>query len=194
MSDLILASTSPYRAQALQRLGLHFRQEAPRCDEDALKQQGHAADEMACFLAQEKARSVAQAFPQAVVIGSDQLALHRGQILGKPGSTAAAQTQLQALSGSAHHLLTAMHICSPQGEHRHLDRTVLHMRALSPEAIARYVSLDQPLNCAGAYKIEAAGIGLFTRIESEDHSAITGLPLLALMSHLIALGIPFPSE
>ncbi|TVR12202.1 MAG: septum formation protein Maf [Planctomycetota bacterium] len=193
MRPVILASTSPYRAQALHRLGLHFRQEAPLCDEEALKAHRNDPQDLASYLAQEKARSVAREYPQAIVIGSDQLAFANGVILGKPGSAQAACEQLQALSGKRHCLLTALHVCSPEGEQQHLDCTTLHMRHLDTAAIERYVRHDNPIDCAGAYKIEAAGISLFSSIESQDHSAITGLPMIALVSMLMHLGISIPS-
>lgn len=192
MPDLILASTSRYRRALLERLGMPFRGEAPRCDEEALKVPGMAPRALAEHLADAKARSVAAEFPQAVVIGSDQLVALGDEVLGKPGDEARARAQLARLAGREHVLVTAMTVIAPSGIHRHTDVTTLAMRALDAEAIARYVAADRPLDCAGAYKLEARGIALFARIDSADHSAITGLPLIALTTILRGLGFSVP--
>lgn len=193
MPDLILASTSRYRRTLLERLGLPFRCEAPRCDEEALKDPRLAPQALAEFLAEAKATSVAVACPGAIVIGSDQLVSFDNRILGKPGTTAAATDQLAALAGHTHVLITAMTVIAADGTiHRHTDVTQLTMRQLDRAALERYVARDQPLDCAGAYKLEAAGIALFTRIESADHTAITGLPLLALTRILAKCGLTLP--
>lgn len=192
MPELILASTSPYRRQALERLGLQFTACPPDVDEEALKDPDMDGETLAKHLAHAKAKSIAQRFPSATVIGSDQLADHHGRILGKPGSTAAACAQLQSLSNSSHRLITAIEVISPQQTLSHCDITTLTMRTLNAEAIQRYVEHDTPLDCAGAYRIEGAGISLFSRIVSEDHSAITGMPLIALVSMLIQLGHTIP--
>lgn len=190
---LILASTSRYRRALLERLGVPFATEAPRCDEEALKQPGMAPRELAEFLAEAKAASVADAFPEAVVIGSDQLVEHDGEVLGKPHTSPAAVAQLERLSGRSHRLITALVVAAPGGvRRRHTDVTTLAMRALDRAALRRYVDADQPLDCAGAYKLECRGIALFGRIDSADHSAITGLPLIALTGMLHELGYAIP--
>lgn len=193
MPDLILASTSRYRRALLERLGIPFRCEAPRCDEEALKDPRLSPQALAEFLAEAKAASVATVFPGAIVIGSDQLVSLDDRILGKPGSAAAAVDQLAALAGRSHLLVTAMTVVAADGRvHRHTDVTRLTMRSLDRAALERYVARDQPLDCAGAYKLEAAGIALFTGIESADHTAITGLPLLALTRILADCGLTLP--
>lgn len=192
--DLILASTSPYRRALLERLGLPFRCRAPGVDEDALKDQGLSPRELADRLAVAKADAVArlESNPAAIVIGSDQLVAFEGKVLGKPGSVDRAVEQLLALSGRDHELITAMAVIQGSRVIQHTDVARLHVRSLSRSEIERYVLTDQPIDCAGAYKIESRGIALFEQIVCADHSAITGLPLMALTTILRDLGVPIP--
>jgi septum formation protein len=192
MSDLVLASTSLYRRQLLERLGLPFRQVAPDCDEDSLKDSSLSPAELAVSLARAKARSIADAQPQATVIGSDQVCALGNRIFGKPGSVAGACSQLASLCGQEHHLLTAVCIVHDGQDYPLLDTTRIRLRPLDDEAIARYVQRDQPVDCAGAYKLEAGGIGLVESIQSDDHSAVTGLPLIAVGRILQQLGYQSP--
>ncbi|MFT3771384.1 MAG: nucleoside triphosphate pyrophosphatase [Minicystis sp.] len=190
--NLVLASTSRYRRELLARLGLPFRAVAPACDEEALKTPDLAPEALAAKLARAKAESLRAAEPGAVIIGSDQLAAIDGVILGKPGTPDRAEAQLAMLAGRTHALVTAVAVAHPGGVIEHLDVTRLTMRPLSAAQIARYVAADAPTDCAGAYKLEARGIALFSGIEAEDHSAITGLPLIALTTILASLGFPVP--
>ena len=192
MYPIVLASTSPYRRALLERLGLAFTPLAPACDEEALKDPALAPQALAETLAAAKATSLVAEQGEAIVIGSDQLVDLDGEVLGKPGSPEAAAAQLRRMRGRSHRLITAMALAHPDGLRRHTDVTTLTMRELDDAAIERYVAADRPLDCAGAYKLEARGIALFERIESEDHSAITGLPLIALCTHLRALGVAIP--
>lgn len=193
---LILASTSRYRRQLLERLGVPFRAVAPDCDEEALKDPSLSPQNLAEFLAEAKAASIAQQDPTAVVIGSDQLAAIEingaWTILGKPGTAARAVDQLALLSGRTHLLITAMVVARGAERWRHTDLTRLTMRQLDRAALTRYVDADQPLDCAGAYKLECRGVALFSAIDSADASAITGLPLLALTRILAGLGYAVP--
>ena len=190
---LILASTSRYRRALLERLGVPFSTEAPRCDEESLKQPGMPPQALAEFLAEAKAASVADLFPDAVVIGSDQLVALDDVVLGKPHTAPAAVAQLERLSGHRHRLITALVVAGPHGaRRRHTDITTLAMRRLDRATLVRYVDADQPLDCAGAYKLECRGIALFERIDSADQSAITGLPLIALTGILGDLGYQLP--
>lgn len=195
-STLILASTSRYRRALLERLGLPFTAVAPACDEDALKDPRLAPQALAEFLAEAKAASIAMQQPTAVVIGSDQLAAvevdGRWIILGKPGTTEKAVDQLALLCGRTHVLITAMVVARGSERWRHTDITRLTMRRPDRAALERYVAADQPLDCAGAYKLECRGITLFETIDSADASAITGLPLLALTRILAGLGYAIP--
>jgi septum formation protein len=193
MPSLVLASTSIYRQELLTRLGVPFTAVAPACDEEALKDPALAPAALASHLAREKALSVAPRWPEAHVLGSDQLVEIAGEVLGKPGSREAALAQLLRLAGKAHRLITAFALACPDGSLlEHVDVHTLHMRALTQLELERYVGADLPLDCAGSYKIEARGIALFERIEGADFTAITGLPLIALASVLRARGFALP--
>jgi len=192
---LVLASTSRYRRELLARLGLPFTARAPACDEEALKANlpGRTPPErLAATLARAKAESLAEAEPGAAVLGADQVAAVDGEILGKPGSAEQAAQQLARLAGRAHVLVTAVALALDGSVREHVDVTRLFMRPLSRAQIERYVAADAPIDCAGSYRIEARGITLFERIESADHDAIVGLPLIALTSMLGAMGYPVP--
>lgn len=193
---LILASTSLYRRQLLERLGIPFRVVAPACDEESLKDPRLSPQKMAEFLAEAKTASIALQDPAAVVIGSDQLAAIEVDgawtILGKPGTAARAVEQLALLSGRTHLLITALVVARGAERWRHTDLTRLTMRQLDRAALTRYVDADQPLDCAGAYKLECRGVTLFSTIDSADASAVTGLPLLALTRMLAELGFSVP--
>jgi septum formation protein len=192
--DLVLASTSPYRRALLERLGLPFRCVSPRVDEEALKAEraGETPEALAERLALAKAASVADAFPAATVIGSDQLVAIDGEVLGKPGTADRAVAQLLRLAGHSHRLITAVAILDRGRVVSHTDVTTLHMRPLTAAELARVVAADSPLDCAGGYKLEARGITLFERIDSADHTAIVGLPLIALTTILRDLGYELP--
>jgi len=192
MTDLLLASTSPYRRQLLSRLGLPFTSVAAPVDETVLQRNVRDPELLARALARSKAGAVAENRPQAIVIGADQVCSLGDEVLGKPGTTAAAILQLQQLQGRAHRLLTAVAVQRGDQLREFLDVTTLQMRRLDDAEIRRYVDLDQPLDCAGAYKIERAGIALFDRIDSSDHTAIIGLPLLQLAAVLRQFGLPCP--
>ena len=190
--DLVLASTSSYRLALLERLGLPFRSKAPICDERAFEAEESDPIRLAGKLAQAKAASLAAEEPGATLIGCDQVLSWNGQIFGKPGTIERAVEQLVSLSGQQHALITALVVLSGPKTFRHTDVTKLWMRPLSRPAVERYVLADQPLDCAGSYKIESRGITLFERIESNDQTAITGLPLIALISILTELGFQLP--
>jgi septum formation protein len=175
----------------LERLGIPFEARWPDVDEDAVKAAWNGTPvELVRHLARAKAQSVAE--PDAVVIGSDQMAVLDGEILGKPGSTEAAVEQLSTLSGRTHELLTAVAVLTAGKLQQHLDTTRLTVRSLSREEIVRYVAADMPTDCAGSYKLESRGIALFESIESSDQTAIVGLPLIALTTILRNLGFRIP--
>ncbi|QDT43283.1 Maf-like protein YceF [Gimesia alba] len=189
---LILASTSSYRAEQLKRLGLDFETRDPQVDEALFKQAGFTPETLAEVLALEKAKQVAGQNPETIVIGGDQLVSFENTILGKPGSEQAAIDQLMAMQGKSHTLITAIAVIGPDFLETHINQTTLKMRQLDQDAIKRYVQFDQPLDCAGAYKLESQGIALFVEIQSTDHSAITGIPLIALTTLLIKAGVTLP--
>lgn len=145
-------------------------------------------------LAESKALAVSRTSPQRVVIGADQIAWFNGQILGKPGSFEACEAQLRQFSGQQVKFLTGLTVCAQAGRslRRHLDTTLVDFRVLSNDEIARYVAAEQPLNCAGGFKIEGAGISLFERVRSDDPSALIGLPLIATARALRHYGIRLP--
>ena len=191
---LILASSSPYRRAELAKLGRTFEVVPPEVDEGPLQASGLSPSELVRALALAKAQAVGERFPEALVIGSDQCAAHAGRVLGKPGSPEAAVEQLVALSGQTHRLFTAVALGdAASGEWQvAVDEHRLTMRSLTERQIRAYVAADRPTQCAGSYKIESRGIGLFERIEGDDFTAIIGLPLLALSRMLIARGVAVP--
>jgi septum formation protein len=188
--ELVLASTSKYRAAQLKTLGVHFLSEKPLCDEDLLKNNFTDPYLMATGLAQAKARSLAD--QNKVIIGGDQLIHFKGLILGKPGTAERACAQLLKMQGQSHELITAVSVIHGEKEFNFTNTTRMHMRELKSDEIERYVEQDKPLDCAGAYKIESLGIALFSRIETDDFTAIQGLPLIELSSTLRKLGYKIP--
>ena len=198
LPEIVLASTSRYRRELLARLGLPFRVRAPACDEEALKAElrGHGAalapEALTARLALAKAESLRGDEAAATIIGSDQVAALGAGVLEKPGTVERAILQLEMLAGRTHVLVTAVAVVQAGSTLEHVDITRLTMRALTREQIERYVAADSPLDCAGSYKLEQRGVTLFERIESADHSAVTGLPLIALTSMLASIGYPVP--
>jgi septum formation protein len=148
--------------------------------------------ELAERLAQHKAASLVLEEPGCTLIGCDQLVSFGGRILGKPGTAERAVDQLASMAGRTHELITALVVIRRDQQFRHTNIARLRMRALEREAIERYVAADRPFDCAGSYKLESRGIVLFDRIECDDHSAITGLPLMALVTILNELGHAIP--
>jgi septum formation protein len=192
MRTLLLASTSPYRRALLARLCLPFEVAAPQVLEDDIPNEPPQL--RAARLAQAKAQAVAQRHPEAMVIGSDQVAALDTRILHKPGDVSQCREQLAALSGNTAHFHTA---CALIGERArvkvsYLDTTSVVFRALSAQEIGRYVEREQPFDCAGSFKAEALGITLFTRIDSIDPTALVGLPLIWLASALRNCGYSLP--
>ncbi len=184
---LILASTSKYRAKLLERLALPFSAHAPGVDESLFK--SGPARQVARTLAVAKAEALVATYPDAVIIGSDQVCALDDKILDKPGTAENAHAQLSSMSGRSHELITAVAITFRGKTEVHVDETRLTMRRLSLEEIRRYVQHDNPLDCAGSYKVESLGIALFDRIESQDFTAIEGLPLLAVTAMLRRCGL-----
>lgn len=191
-ADLVLASTSVYRRELIQRLGLEVRCIAPACDEEALKHGCWTPEELAQRLALAKARSVAALHPDATVIGGDQVCALGDEVLHKPRTAERAVEQLLRMQGTQHRLVTALVVVHRGQELAHTDITRLTMRPLTRSQLERYVAADQPLDCSGAYKLEKRGIALFERIESADHNAIVGVPLMWLAGTLAQLGYAVP--
>lgn len=189
---LILASTSPYRRALLERLGLPFSTEAPGVDE--VHATGDAPSERAVRLALAKAKAVAARHPQAAVIGSDQVAVAGDIVLDKPGAVIRAREQLAQLAGTTAEFHTACAVVQGSSGFaaRHLDTTWVSFRALSGAEIERYVARERPLDCAASFKSEALGISLLRSIETEDPTALVGLPLIWLADTLRRLGYALP--
>ncbi len=187
---IILASTSPYRKKLLQQLNLAFTAQAPTVDEAVLKKTAQVSlPDLPLYLAQKKAESIAALFPQDLVIGSDQMGLFQQHPLDKPGTKDKAISQLQKLQGHTHQLLTALCVIHNGKIHSHVDVTELTMRTLSSSQIKNYVDLENPVDCAGSYKIEGLGVALFEKVQTKDPSAIVGLPLMALTKILESLQV-----
>jgi len=190
LPELILASTSPYRQELLQRLQLSFRVEASAVDETPLP--GEAPEALVCRLAEAKAQAVARRNPQAAVIGADQMAVCGTRILGKPGNAERAVEQLEWMQGQTVEFLNGIAIVAASGTEILLVPYRIVLRPLTRMEIERYVERDQPLDCAGSFRSEGLGISLVERMEGEDPHALMGLPLIALCRALRKLGYPLP--
>jgi septum formation protein len=189
---LILASGSRYRRDLLARLALPFETIAPQVNEEHLA--GESPADRALRLALGKARAVASRRPGAIVIGSDQVAAIGDQVLDKPGDAESARAQLAALGGRSARFYTA---CTLLGgtdglQLAHIDTTAVVFRPLMTEEIERYVEQERPYDCAGSFKVEALGICLIECIESQDPTALIGLPLIWLAGALRAAGFRLP--
>jgi septum formation protein len=187
---LILGSTSPYRRELLQRLRLPFEVVRPEVDETP--HAGELPMALAQRLAMEKALAVARQHPQAVVIGSDQVADLDGEPLGKPGSHERAVAQLQRMSGQTVVFQTAVAVvCIESGfAEQALAQVKVQFRQLSDAAIETYLRAEAPYDCAGSAKSEGLGIALLERIDNQDPSALVGLPLIHTCRLLRAAGLP----
>ena len=189
---LVLGSTSRYRRELLERLGLPFTVAAPHTDETP--QPGETPRALALRLALAKARAVAQQHPDAVVIGSDQVADLAGEPLGKPGEHARAVQQLRQMRGQTVVFQTAVAVvCAATGfEQVDLAPVEVKFRDLSDAEIERYLRTEQPYDCAGSAKSEGLGIALLDAIHSDDPTALIGLPLIRTCRMLRAAGLVLP--
>jgi MAF protein len=189
---LVLGSTSPFRRQLLERLGVAFETASPEVDESCLPRE-HPQD-LVRRLALAKAQAVAATHPHSLVIGSDQVACVDGSILGKPGTHQRARCQLQRASGKRVSFFTGLCLLNTDSAKFQLVCEPFHVyfRQLRPEQIERYLSREKPYNCAGSFKSEGLGIALFERMEGDDPNALVGLPLIRLISMLAVEGIEIP--
>ena len=179
-----------YRRELLSRLQLHFEALPPGVAEVHLNGESHA--DRALRLAHEKAHAIADRHPQAIVIGADQVAASGAQVLDKPGDAARCQAQLLSLSGGTARFYTACVVLGAGVRLAHVDTTTVFVRTLTADEIGRYVASERPFDCAGGFKAEGAGIALFERIESQDPTALIGLPLIWLAGALRAAGLCVP--
>jgi septum formation protein len=187
MPALILASTSPYRRELLSRLRLPFEAVAPEVDETALLAETPAA--LAERLALAKARAVAARHPGAVVIGSDQVADLDGEAIGKPGTHERAVEQLRRMSGRQVVFQTAVAVVAPGLAVIERAEVRVRFRALSDAAIEAYLRADKPYDCAGSAKVESLGVALLDAVESDDPTALIGLPLIRTCALLRRAGL-----
>ena len=184
---IVLASTSRYRRELLQRLRLPFEVHAPQVDEAALPSENPR--DTALRLARSKASNVAARFPGAIVIGSDQTVDLNGKMLGKPQSHEGALAQLQSLQGRTAVFYTALTVIGAARDQSDCVSTTVTFRNLPHAQLDAYLRADQPYDCAGSAKIESLGIALIERVESKDPTALIGLPLIRLTSMLAAAGV-----
>ena len=187
---LVLASNSSYRRALLERLRVRFEVLAPDIDERALPHE--APRDTAIRLARAKASAVADSRPDALVIGSDQVASLAGTAIGKPGTHEAALEQLRSMRGRTVVFHTALCLLDARGAAEVEVPTTVYFRRYTDEQAARYLEIDAPYDCAGAAKIESLGIALVERVESADPTALIGLPLIALVGMLERAGFTVP--
>ena len=176
--QIVLASSSPYRRELLERFGLPFSVEPPNIDESPLP--GETPSALALRLAAAKAQTVAERRPGAVVVGSDQVASLDGRIIGKPASGARAIRQLASFSGQRVEFLTGLAVARGESLRTHLDVTTARFQRFDGQRAERYVRRDNPLDCAGGIRFEGLGPLLLEGVDTEDPSAAIGLPLIAL--------------
>ena len=192
LPPIVLASSSRYRRELLARLQLPFTCHSPDIDETPL------TDELPQALVQRLALSKAQAlaahYPEHLIIGSDQVAVLDGQIIGKPLHAQGATQQLSAASGRSVVFLTGLAVIDTRTTIEQVDLVpfTVHFRTLSAAQIQRYIDLEQPFDCAGSFKSEGLGVSLFQATEGSDASSLVGLPLIRLCDMLNACGIAVP--
>ena len=192
MQELVLGSTSPFRRELLEKLGLPFSTAAPDVDES--RRRGESPEALVQRLAEAKARAVAGQFPQALIIGSDQVACVDGKILGKPGNREKAIAQLESMSGKTvcFHTGLCLYNAACGSIQVICDDFRVHFRTLRHGQIERYVDREEPFNCAGSFKSEGLGITLFEKLQGDDPNSLVGLPLIRLVTMLDREGVKLP--
>ncbi|MCP3869997.1 MAG: septum formation inhibitor Maf [Gammaproteobacteria bacterium] len=189
---LVLGSTSRYRKQLLERLGIDFTTASPSIDESA--REGEKPEALVVRLAESKARAAGSSFPDSLIIGSDQVACIEGRMLGKPGTHKAAIAQLKKAAGKRVTFYTGLCLLNTAtGAVQTVSEPFhVHFRPLTASQIENYLSKEQPYDCAGSFKSEGLGISLFERLEGDDPNALIGLPLIRLIDMLASEGISVP--
>lgn len=186
--QLLLASSSPYRRELLQRLRIPFICRSPDIDETPLADEN--AQGYVVRLAREKAAALSADYADYWIIGSDQTCVLNGRIRGKPGNASNATAQLQEASGQAVEFLTGLCLRSPDGREWFLcEPFTVFFRLLSDADIARYIALEQPFDCAGSFRVEGLGITLFEKLEGRDSNSLIGLPLIGLVDLMQEAGL-----
>lgn len=189
---LVLASKSPYRKQLLKQAGIAFDAEAANFDESRFKEDhpNLSPQELCLKLAEGKALSLSDKYPDSLIIGSDQLVELEGKILGKPRTSEKAFEQLSTMSGKVHFLHTSIALLMPnQKPYLSLNTSEIEFKKLSSSDITSYLERDEPFDCAGSYKIEKAGLLLVNSLRTTDPSAIQGLSLVDLSLGLRHFGV-----
>lgn len=189
MQPLILGSSSPFRAEILSKLGLPFVTASPDIDESPLA--GEQPEQLVQRLSEQKAYKIAESHTNALIIGSDQVAVLDGEILGKPGNHANAVKQLTAASGKIIIFLTGLALLNSQTGHIQslVESFEVEFKTLSAAQIDFYLRQEQPYQCAGSFKSEGLGISLFSKLNGDDPNSLIGLPLIRLISLLEAEGV-----
>ncbi|EGN75866.1 MAF protein [Idiomarina sp. A28L] len=192
--SVVLASSSPYRKELLERLRIPFTTAAPNIDETPLEDETHI--HLVQRLAENKARALANKFPKHLIIGSDQIAVCTGEIFGKPKDVEAAVAQLKHFSRRTVTFYTGLSVLnSESGEiHTITEPYSVYFRTLTEKMIRHYIELEQPLNCAGSFKSEGLGITLFLKMKGDDPNSLIGLPLIRLTDLLSRHGFELPEQ
>lgn len=192
MLPLLLASSSPYRRELLERLRLPFTWASPDIDEQRHDDEPAAA--LVRRLARQKAEALAASHPDHLIIGSDQVAVLGEQILGKPHTFERACEQLLAASGQQVTLLTGLALLNSATSECQVDCVpfTVNLRELDRECVERYVTAEQPLDCAGSFKAEGLGVSLFQSTHGCDATSLVGLPLIRLVDMLLNEGVQIP--
>lgn len=189
MKKIVLGSTSPFRREILNKLGLPFECAKPEVDESPRPDE--TPEQLVARLSEAKARAVADEHPNSLIIGSDQVAILDKKILGKPGDHTRATEQLIAASGKSVTFLTGLCLYNSNSGKTQIEVVpfVVHFRELSKSQIDNYLKAEQPYNCAGSFKSEGLGISLFEKLEGDDPNTLIGLPLIRLIRMLESEGV-----
>tara|TARA_R110001606_G_scaffold395664_2_gene568486 strand:+ start:100292 stop:100882 length:591 start_codon:yes stop_codon:yes gene_type:complete len=189
MQQFILGSSSPFRAEILAKLGLPFIKVSPDIDESSLA--GEKPEQLVQRLSEQKAYKIAESHPNALIIGSDQVAVLDGEVLGKPGNHDNAVKQLTAASGKTVKFFTGLALLNSQTGHIQsvVESFEVGFKTLSTSQIDFYLRQEQPYQCAGSFKSEGFGISLFSKLNGNDPNSLIGLPLIRLISLLEAEGV-----
>lgn len=192
MKTLILASSSPYRRALLERLQIPFQHASPEVDERRLPDE--SGRDMVARLAEQKAKALAESFPNHLIIGSDQAAILGNEVLGKPHTHARAAEQLRAASGQSVRFETGLALLNTSTGRIQRDTIAftVHFRKLDDATIDRYLVAETPFDCAGSFKAEGLGIALFSGMEGRDMTSLIGLPLIRLVDMLLEEGVQIP--
>ncbi len=194
MTPIVLASSSSYRRQLLEKLGLSFECESPDLDESPLL--GETPTQLVKRLATQKAKALCKRYNNHLIIGSDQVAALDEQLIGKPGSHEAAAGQLKNCSGKVVYFYTGLTLLNTASGRQQYQccRYDVHFRKLTESQIEQYLLREQPYDCAGSFKSEGLGIALFSAIKGDDPNSLIGLPLIALTEMLYIEGVDVLSQ